>query len=52
MIAALTALERKNSGVNGVDPEKQKRYRHGTGIIPALTPLNREKSGVNGVGTE
>ena len=36
---ALTPLNRKNSGVNGVELEK----------MVALTPINRKISGVNGV---
>ena len=35
----MTALNRKNNDVNGVEPEK----------IRALTTLNRKNSGVNGV---
>ena len=35
----LTAFDRKNSGVNGVEPKK----------ITALTAFSRKKSGVNGV---
>ena len=38
----LTALNRKNSGVNGVEPEK----------IAVLTALNWKNSGVKGVELE
>ena len=42
----------KNSGVNAVEPEKERSKGRWNGIIAALTALNRDKSGVDGVGTE
>ena len=44
-IAALEALDRKDSGVNSVEPERMRRL---TGKIAASTSLNRKRSGVNG----
>ena len=46
---ALTALNLKNSGVNGVKPEKSGVK---TGKIAALTALNRKIRGVNGAQPE
>ena len=54
----LTAFNVKNSGVNGVDPEKngvndfetekKRPKRRSTGKIAALTAINGKNSGVNG----
>ena len=46
------ALNRKKSGVNGVELENKRRQRLLTGKIAALTALNRGNSGVNGVEPE
>ena len=46
-IAALEALDRKDIGVNSVEPERMRRL---TGKIAASTSLNRKRSGVNGAG--
>ena len=46
-IAALEALDRKDIGVNNVEPERMRRL---TGKIAASTSLNRKRSGVNGAG--
>ena len=50
--AALTALNRKNSNINGVELERHRRYRRLTGKIVALTLLNGKNSGVSGVEPE
>ena len=46
------AFNRKNGGVNGVEPEKKRSQRRWTGKIAALTAFNRKNSGVNGVESE
>ena len=56
-MAALTALNlknsgvnivEKNSGVNGVEPERRRQQRRGTRKKAELTAFNQIKSGVNG----
>ena len=46
---ALTPLYGKNSGVNAVLPEKQRRQRRLTGTIAALMPFYWKNSGVDAV---
>ena len=46
---ALTALNGKNRGVNGVEPEKKSALTALNQRIAALTALNQKNSGVNGV---
>ena len=46
---ALTALERKKSGVNGVGTEKQRRQRRWNRKRAELTALEWKISGVNDV---
>ncbi len=48
-LAALTAFNRKNSGVSGVEPEKIAALTPLNRETAALTALNRKNSSVNGV---
>ena len=48
-MAALTAFNRKKSGVNGVEPKKQRRYLRLTGKLAALRAKNWGNSGVDGI---
>ena len=45
-------LNRKNSGVNGVELAKRWRQRRSTRKIAELTAFNRKKSSVNSVELE
>ena len=47
-----TAFNRKNSGVNSVQPEKKRCERRATGIIASFAAFNRKNGGVNGVELE
>ena len=51
-MAASTALNRKDGGVNGVEPEKKRRQRRLTGKIAASTALYWQNGGVNTVEPE
>ena len=49
-MAALTGFNRKNSGVNGVEPKKIAALTAFNGEkLTSLTAFNRKNSGVNGV---
>ncbi len=48
-LATLTAFNRKNSGVSGVEPEKIAALSPLNRETAALTALNRKNSSVNGV---
>ncbi len=48
-LAALTAFNRKNSGVSGVEPEKIAALTPLNRETAALTALNRNNSGVNSI---
>ena len=49
---ASTAFNRKNSGVNSVQPEKKRCERRPTGKIAAFAAFNGKNDGVNGVELE
>ena len=49
---ASTEVNRKNSSVNGIQPDKKPCKQRSTGKIVTLTTFNRKESGVDGVQLE
>ena len=47
--SGVNGVEPENSGVNDLEPEKKRKKRRLTGKIAALKALNRKNGGVNGV---